>query len=165
MSAASDRARLLDLLGPVAAGSGVDLEDVQVTPAGRRRVVRVVVDADDGVGLDRVAEVSRSMSEVMDASDTLGSGPYVLEVSSPGVERPLTAARHWRRATGRLVRAVRADGSTVTGRVTEAGEAAATLVNGSGPEQVRYDTVTRASVQVEFTRHGSGDEGDEGEEA
>lgn len=161
MSAASDRARLLALLGPVAEGSGVDLEDVHVTPAGRRRVVRVVVDADGGVGLDRVAEVSRSMSEALDASDTLGPGPYVLEVGSPGVERPLTSPRHWRRATGRLVQVVCEDGRTLTGRVTAADAEAATLATEAGPERVRYQAVSRASVQVEFTRR----EASAGEEA
>ena len=91
------------LLAPVVEGLGLDLEDVEVTAAGRRRRVCVVVDRDGGIDLDAVADVSKSVSDVLDASDALGSAPYVLEVTSPGVDRPLTQPRHWRRARGRLV--------------------------------------------------------------
>jgi len=97
---------LLEVLAPVVSATGHDLEDVNVTSAGRRSLVRVVVDADGGVDLDAVAEVSRVVSEALDADAPGGpafAGPYVLEVTSPGVDRPLTEPRHWRRAVGRLV--------------------------------------------------------------
>ena len=84
---------------------GVDVESVEVQKAGRRHVVRIVVDRDGGVDLDLVAEVSRRASELLDSpslSDLL-TGAFVLEVTSPGVDRPLTQPRHWRRAVGRLV--------------------------------------------------------------
>jgi ribosome maturation factor RimP len=96
--------RLARLAGPVVRAAGMDLESVEVTPAGRRRVVKVVVDADGGVSLDDMAEVSRTLARELDASDAMGDTPYTLEVSSPGVDRPLTEPRHWRRAAGRLVR-------------------------------------------------------------
>jgi ribosome maturation factor RimP len=96
--------RLARLAGPVVRAAGMDLEFVEVTPAGRRRVVKVVVDADGGVSLDDMAEVSRALARELDASDAMGDTPYTLEVSSPGVDRPLTEPRHWRRAAGRLVR-------------------------------------------------------------
>ncbi len=96
------RADLLDLLAPVVAAAGYDLEDVTVTAAGRRSLVRVIVDADEGVDLDGVADVSRAVSNALDDGDAF-AGPFVLEVSSPGVDRPLTEPRHWRRARGRLV--------------------------------------------------------------
>jgi ribosome maturation factor RimP len=96
--------RLAGLIGPVVDAAGYDLEELVVTPAGRRSVVRVVVDRDEGITLDDVAEVSRAVSEALDAHDgEFGSAPYVLEVTSPGVDRPLTEQRHWRRNTGRLV--------------------------------------------------------------
>ena len=101
------------LRGPLA-DMGVDLEDVEVVKAGRRHVVRVVVDRDGGVDLDLVASVSQRVSELLDApplSDQL-PGPFVLEVTSPGVDRPLTEPRHWRRARGRLVQATMADGAS-----------------------------------------------------
>ena len=98
-----------------------------MTPAGRRSVVRVVVDRDEGVTLDDIAEVSRAVSEVLDRNDDgMGRTPYVLEVTSPGVDRPLTEARHWRRNVGRLVTvAVGPAGRTqeVTGRVTAVDDA------------------------------------------
>ncbi|MGY1621680.1 ribosome maturation factor RimP [Geodermatophilus sp. SYSU D00965] len=96
--------RLAGLIGPVVDAAGYDLEELVVTPAGRRSVVRVVVDRDEGITLDDIAEVSRGISEALDQHDgEFGSAPYVLEVTSPGVDRPLTEERHWRRNTGRLV--------------------------------------------------------------
>src|SRR4051812_20692143 len=86
--------RLARLAGPVVRAGGMELESVQVTPAGRRRVVKVVVDADGGAGLDDMAEISRALSTELDASGAMGDAPYTLEVSSPGVDRPLTEPRH-----------------------------------------------------------------------
>src|SRR5688572_28096970 len=105
MGSTPTREHLRSLLEPVVGAARLDLEEVNVTPAGRRRLLRVVVDGDGGVDLDRLALVSRSVSEVLDDSDAMGSQPYVLEVTSPGVDRPLTEPRHWRRAASRLVRA------------------------------------------------------------
>src|SRR5215472_12377886 len=98
-------AELVRVLEPVVRAAGMDLESVRVSPAGRRRLLKLVVDADGGVGLDAIAEVSREVSVRLDASGAMGEVPYTLEVSSPGVDRPLTEPRHWRRAQGRLVSA------------------------------------------------------------
>src|SRR5687767_13711543 len=115
-------ARLAGWIVPVVEGAGYDLEELVVTPAGRRSVVRVVVDRDSGVTLDDIAEVSRAVSDVLDGEDDgMGRTPYVLEVTSPGVDRPLTELRHWRRNIGRLVTVpVRPSGpvDTLTGRTT-----------------------------------------------
>ena len=100
----ADVAELTRLLEPVVSAAGMDLENVRVTAAGRRRLLRVVVDADGGVSLDDIAQISRDVSAELDATAAMGEAPYTLEVSSPGVDRPLTEPRHWRRATGRLVR-------------------------------------------------------------
>ena len=102
---AETRERLLALLGPVVAATGYDLEDVSVTKAGRRSLVRISVDRDGGIDLDGVADVTRAVSDALDKQEPGGpdfAGPYVLEVSSPGVDRPLTEQRHWRRAAGRI---------------------------------------------------------------
>jgi ribosome maturation factor RimP len=98
-----DAARLTRLLEPVVHALGLDLESVRVTAAGRRRLLRVIVDGDGGVSLDTIALASRELSARLDSSTDMGELPYTLEVSSPGVDRPLTEPRHWRRATGRLV--------------------------------------------------------------
>ena len=160
MSADSVRA----VLAPVVQAGGYDLEDVEVQPAGRRRLLRVIVDSDEGVSLDAVAELSQAISTALDDSEAMGESPYVLEVSSPGVDRPLTLPRHWRRAVGRLVRVDLADGSSVRGRLLEADEVGA-LVDQSGEEhRVAYTVVRRATVQVEFSRP-AGDTTGAGEEA
>jgi ribosome maturation factor RimP len=155
------RDRLAELLGPVIAADGFDLEDVTVTPAGKRRLVRVVVDRDGGVSLDDVADVSLSISKELDATDALGAGPYVLEVTSPGVDRPLTEPRHWRRATGRLVKADLKDGTSAEGRVTGADDSGVEL---DGTRRLGFEELVRGRVQVEFSRSGADldDDADDG---
>ena len=150
---------LLEVLAPVVSATGHDLEDVSVSSAGRRSLVRVVVDADGGVDLDAVAEVSRVVSEALDADAPGGSafaGPYVLEVTSPGVDRPLTEPRHWRRAVGRLVqvRIGGTDGDTVTGRVRSADGAGVQLEIDGTTREVGWDELGPGKVQVEFNRGG-----------
>ena len=160
-------ARLAGWIEPVVGSAGYDLEELVVTPAGRRSVVRVVVDRDAGVSLDDVAEISRAISEVLDQHDDgMGRTPYVLEVSSPGVDRPLTEPRHWRRNIGRLVAVtVGRTGSTddLTGRVAAVDDAGITLaVEAKGkpgakkrpptPRQVPWAELGSGRVQVEFGR-------------
>ncbi|MBN1093514.1 ribosome maturation factor RimP [Blastococcus sp. TML/M2B] len=160
-------ARLAGWIEPVVLGAGYDLEELVVTPAGRRSVVRVVVDRDAGVTLDDIAEVSRAVSEVLDSEDDgMGRTPYVLEVTSPGVDRPLTEQRHWRRNTGRLVTVVVGPaGRTeqVTGRVLAVEDGGVTLaVEAQGkpgakkrpptPRQVPWAELGAGRVQVEFGR-------------
>jgi ribosome maturation factor RimP len=138
-------------LGPALGGLGVDLERIEISRAGRRRVLRVVVDRDGGVDLDAVADVSRTVSAVLDADDLMGADPYVLEVTSPGVDRPLTQPRHWRRATGRTVRAEVRGAAPVTGRVLTADADGVDLdTGGAAPTRLAYAAVARARVQVEF---------------
>lgn len=155
---AASRARLVQLLTPVVEAAGLDLEDVTVSPAGKRRVVRVVVDKDGGCTLDDIAEVSRAVSDLLDAAEDeepeLLGGAYVLEVSSPGVERRLTLPRHWRRNVGRLVAAHLADGSTVTGRVSAADDIEVVLDVDGTEQRLLLAQITSGAVQVEFSRAG-----------
>jgi ribosome maturation factor RimP len=144
------RDRLADQLVPVLRDLGLDLEAVDLSPAGRRRVLRVAVDKDGGVTLDEVAEATRRISSALDSSDVMGEQPYTLEVGSPGVDRPLTLPRHWRRNVGRLVEVTIRDGSSVLGRVTAAGETSATLTVDGSPRVVPFADVARAKVQVEI---------------
>jgi ribosome maturation factor RimP len=133
----------------------LDVEAVEITPAGKRRVLRVAVDKDGGVTLDDVAEATREVDRVLEASDVMGEQPYTLEVTSRGVDRPLTLPRHWRRNVDRLVRIVLADGSTVTGRVAAVSEdedGAVTVDVAGTPREVAYAEVGKALVQVEFNR-------------
>lgn len=182
--AAARAARALEpLLAEPLTAAGFDLEEVTVTPAGRRSVVRVVVDRDGGLDLDAVAVASRLASAALDApaADAALPGAYVLEVTSPGVDRPLTEARHWRRAQGRLVRAHRVGGDTLVGRVLRVdtlgdavgeGDGAPVVVLDVGAEQtaVPLAELLEGQVQVEMTRApagadpADGQHEDEGEE-
>ncbi|MFJ5927819.1 ribosome maturation factor RimP [Kitasatospora sp. NPDC092948] len=151
--------RLRTLLEPLAAGAGLDLEEVKVTQAGSRRQVQIDVDADGGVDLDAIAEFSRLVGQALDESDLMGDAPYLLEVGSPGAERPLSEPRHWRRATGRLAAIKLVDGAELTARVLESDEDGALVevqpVKGRGrPKERRLEfaEIARARVQVEFNR-------------
>jgi ribosome maturation factor RimP len=147
---------LVDLLAPVAAAAGFDLEDVEVVPAGRRKLVRVTVDRDGGLDLDAVAQVSREFDDVLDRSTDvdrlLGKTPFTLEVSSPGVDRPLTEPRHWRRAIGRLVDVPLRGGGAAHGRITAADDERVTIETSAGDRTVAYAELGRGHVQLEFNR-------------
>jgi ribosome maturation factor RimP len=148
--AAVSNERLQSLLTPVVEAIGVDFEDVKVRKAGSRSVVVITVDQDGGIDLDTVASVSRKCSEALDENDLFGETPYVLEVTSPGVDRPLTQARHWRRAKDRLVNIELADGRRVRGRIGDATDTAAQILTDTGVESISYSDVARAVVEVEF---------------
>jgi len=144
--------RLAGLIEPVIAGVGMDLESVRMTVAGRRRLLRIVVDSDHGVNLDDAADVSREVSAVLDESNALGDVPYTLEVSSPGVDRPLTEPRHWRRAAGRLVKVKVTGEGAVEGRVLAADADGVTLDLAGRMRQLGYGELGAGSVQIEFGR-------------
>ncbi|MER7505440.1 ribosome maturation factor RimP [Nonomuraea pusilla] len=152
MGSASPRDHLMKLLEPVVGAEGLDLEDVTVTQAGRRRLLRVIVDRDGGVSLDDVAEVSQAVSAALDQDDSMGQAAYTLEVSSPGVDRPLTEPRHWRRAAKRLVKAELREGGAVEGRVLSADETGVELDVAGQARRLDYKDLTRGRVQVEFRR-------------
>ena len=140
-----------ELVDPLSA-LGLDVEAVEITPAGKRRILRVAIDKDGGVTLDDVAAATREVSGVLDDSDVMGEMPYTLEVTSRGVDRPLTLPRHWRRNTDRLVKVTLEDGSAVTGRVTASDDGAATLDVDGTTHEVAYADVAKALVQIEFNR-------------
>lgn len=122
MPAPAHTQRVRDAVEPLIAAAGLYLEDVEVTSAGARSVVRIVVDLEEdavgGLDLDRVAAISRDISTAIDATDAF-AGEFTLEVSSPGVSRPLTERRHFTRARGRLVTLRMRDGSTLTARLVD----------------------------------------------
>lgn len=133
------------------ARTGFELEDLDVVRAGRRRLVRVTVDAEDGVGLDDIATVSRAVSAVLDEHDQLLAGSYTLEVTSPGVDRPLTQPRHWRRNRLRLVR-FRVDGAERLGRIGDSDDEGVTMLVDGALRRVRYAEVEHAVVELEFNQ-------------
>jgi ribosome maturation factor RimP len=131
---------------------GLDVEAVELTPAGKRRVLRVAVDQDGGVTLDDVADATREVNRVLDESDVMGELPYTLEVTSRGVDRPLTLPRHWRRNEDRLVKVALVEGGDVTGRILATAEESVTLDVEGSTREVPYADIAKALVQIEFNR-------------
>ena len=179
---AAEVARIASLIEPVLAAMEIDLEGIKIGSAGRRRVLRIIVDADGGVSLDDIAEVSREVSARLDAGNAMGDAPYTLEVSSPGVDRPLTQPRHWRRAAGRLVAVPIAAGNVDAerdapagpvprqARVIDADDDGVTLEIDGASRFFDYADLGPGRVQVEFTRLdeadgevGEGDFDDDGD--
>ena len=135
---------------PAVARAGLVLDGISLTAAGRRRLLRIDVDlpedVEGGVPMDAVAAASQQVSAALDESDVMGAQPYVLEVSSPGVDRPLTQRRHWLRARRRLVLVVLADGSRIEGRLTAVDDDGITI----DERDLSWDRVTGGRAQVDF---------------
>lgn len=155
MSTDQIRDRLAEVLTAPLAAQGLDLEVVEITPAGRRRLLRIAVDKDGGVSMDDVADATKEISRVLDDSDVMGEQPYTLEVTSPGTDRPLTLPRHWRRNESRLVKVTATDGTTLTGRVRGSNEESVTLDVDGAERVLPYRDVAKARVQIEFNRKES----------
>jgi ribosome maturation factor RimP len=144
------------VLTPILARFGLELEAVEIIPAGKRRLLRVVVDGEGPKGtgplLDDIAEASKAASETLDRADVTGAAPYTLEVTSRGVSRPLELPRHWRRNTGRLVAVRLSEGDTITGRIVSSSEDGVRLDVDGDTREIRFGDVDRALVQVELNR-------------
>ncbi len=161
--------QIVGVLTPILDQFGLELEAVEVIPAGKRRLLRVVVDGDgpDGRGpvLDEIAEASKALSAALDSSDAVGAAAYTLEVSSRGVGRPLELPRHWRRNVGRLVAVTLTDGDAFTGRIVGTDAETVQLEVDGSVRELDLATVSKALVQVELNRPKSKIETNEGEEA
>ncbi len=147
-----DSSRIADALRDPLSDLGLDLEAVELTPAGKKRVLRVAVDKDGGVTLDDIADATRAVSGHLDDDDLMGEQAYTLEVTSRGVDRPLTEPRHWRRNRTRLVKVSLRGGGQVTGRVTDSDDTGVALDVSGSVERLEYDAVAKALVQIEFNR-------------
>jgi ribosome maturation factor RimP len=156
--------RLAELIEPVTAAAGLDLESVRMSVAGKRRLLRIVVDGDHGVSLDDAADVSREISAMLDEANALGEVPYTLEVSSPGVDRPLTEPRHWRRGVGRLVKVKVAGEGTVEGRILAADADGVTLELAKGERRFELGELGPGAIQIEFGRISEAELDESGDE-
>lgn len=145
----ADKQQITQKIEPVVRASGLDLEEIELTPAGRRTILRVILDG-DRMSLDDVAAVSREISSLIDSDPVFGEQAMTLEVTSRGVDRPLTLARHWRRNQGRLVSVTLAEGEKFVGRILSSDESSA-VVNVDGAERsISFADVTKARIEVEF---------------
>jgi ribosome maturation factor RimP len=148
--------QIADLLTPILASLDLDLEAVDLIPAGKRKLLRVVVDGDGangrGPNLDDIAEATKAISAALDEADVTGTSPYTLEVSSRGIGRPLELPRHWRRNVSRLVALTTTGGEKLTARITSAGEESAVVTVAGAARTIAYAEVAKAQVQVELNR-------------
>ena len=153
---------LSDLISPAVTEAGFFLEEVQIATPGSHRIVTCVVDGPTPLNLDQVTVASRVISELLDTAEFMGETPFTLEVTSPGVDRPLTQPRHWTKNLTRLIKVTLTDGATITGRLTEFNESNATLVeNIKGrikEHKVAFADIKRAVVEIEFNRKDASDE-------
>jgi ribosome maturation factor RimP len=144
--------RLAALVAETVSALGLDVEAVELTPAGNKRVLRIALDRDGGIGIDHITDATRALSEALDASDVMGAQPYTLEVTSRGVDRPLTEPRHWRRNAGRLVRLRLADDSSIDGRIGDSDDTGVEIEGRSSSQRLDYTQITHALVQTELNR-------------
>ena len=131
---------------PALEALGFYLEDVTITSAGRRSMLTVIVDGDTHLSLDQVTSATKAIGEIVESIQSLGETPFTLEVTSPGLDRPLTKVRHWQKNINRLVKVVLQDGSEIKGRINEVNEANSVV----DEIKVIYSDIKRATLEVEF---------------
>ena len=150
--------KITELVQPTVESAGFFLEDVHVLSPGNHRIITCIVDGQTPLNLDQVTSVSRNISELLDTADFMGETAFTLEVTSPGVDRPLTLPRHWQKNVKRLVKVVNLDGSVVSGRISAVEESHVVLIEdikGKSKEHtVAFADVKRATVEIEFNRKG-----------
>jgi ribosome maturation factor RimP len=150
--------KITELVKPAVEKAGFFLEDVHVVSPGKHRIITCIVDGQIPLNLDQVTSISREISELLDVADFMDESPFTLEVTSPGVDRPLTLLRHWQKNLNRLVKVVKQDGSVVSGRITALEESHVLLtedIKGKSKEHtVQFADIKRATVEIEFNRKG-----------
>ena len=135
---------------PTLSDLGFYLEDITITSAGRRSMLTVIVDGDTHLSLDQVTVATKAISEIVENIQSLGQAPFTLEVTSPGLDRPLTKPRHWRKNIDRLVKIVLLDGKEIKGRVKDATEISATI----DEQVIKFSDIKRATLEIEFKQVG-----------
>ena len=139
-----------DAVTPALLALGFYLEDVTITSAGRRSMLTIIVDGDTHLSLDQVTSATKAIGEIVESIQSLGETPFTLEVTSPGLDRPLTKPRHWRKNIDRLVKIVLLDGKEIIGRIKAASEVSATV----DESEIKFSDIKRASLEVEFKQVG-----------
>ena len=135
---------------PALSDLGFYLEDITITSAGRRSMITVIVDGDNHLSLDQVTVATKAIGEIVENIQSLGESAFTLEVTSPGLDRPLTKPRHWRKNIDRLVKIVLLDGKEVKGRVKDVSEISTTVDD----QVVNFSEIKRATLEIEFKQVG-----------
>ena len=148
--------QISELVTPAVREQGFYLEDVHIATPGSHRILTCIVDGDSALNLDQVTSVSRIISELLDEATFMGETPFTLEVTSPGVDRPLTAPRHFAKNVDRLLKVIKVDGSEVTGRILSNSDNDVTLTvtvkKETREEVIALADIKRAVVEIEFNR-------------
>ena len=148
--------QIIELLTPAVREAGFYLEDIHIATPGSHRIVTCIVDGDSSLNLDQVTSVSRVISELLDEAEFMGETPFTLEVTSPGVDRPLTLPRHFAKNNDRLLKVIQMDGSEVIGRIASNTDDSVTLIVTLKKESrevvISLSDIKRALVEIEFSR-------------
>jgi ribosome maturation factor RimP len=146
-----------EAISPLVTSAGYFLEEVSITSAGKKRNITCVVDGLTDLSMDQVTTVSKGIGEILDAAPFLGETPFTLEVTSPGIERPLSFPRHWQKNLGRLARAVMVNGEVIQGRIDTVHDESVCLVVGQKDLkkiELPFVEIKRATIEIEFNRKG-----------
>jgi ribosome maturation factor RimP len=138
------------VITPALTTLGFYLEDITITSAGKRSMLTVIVDADNHLSLDQVTVATKAIGELIEGIQSLGDTPFTLEVTSPGIDRPLTKPRHWRKNIDRLIKVILLDGKEVKGRIKDASELSATV----DQQVILFTDIKRAILEIEFKQVG-----------
>ena len=144
----SNKEQVLAVITPAIESLGFYVEDITITSAGKRSMLTVIVDGDTHLSLDQVTVATKAISEIVENLPTLGNNPFTLEVTSPGLDRPLTKPRHWRKNQDRLIKIVFIDGKEVTGRIKDSTENSVTV----DEQVINFADIKRATLEIEFKK-------------
>ena len=148
--------QISDLVTPALQQAGYFLEDINIVTPGQHRIVTVIVDGESALNLDQVTVASKLVSELLDEATFMGETPFTLEVTSPGIDRPLTLPRHFAKNVTRLLKVVKTDGEVVTGRIASNTDLDVTLTvtekKTTTDVTVLLADIKRATVEIEFNR-------------
>jgi ribosome maturation factor RimP len=144
----SNKEQVLAVITPAIESLGFYIEDITITSAGKRSMLTVIVDGDTHLSLDQVTVATKAISEIVENLPTLGNNPFTLEVTSPGLDRPLTKPRHWRKNQDRLIKIVLTDGKEISGRIKDSTETSVTVDD----QTINFADIKRATLEVEFKK-------------
>jgi ribosome maturation factor RimP len=144
----SNKEQVLAVITPAIESLGFYIEDINISSAGKRSMLTVIVDGDTHLSLDQVTVATKAISEIVENLPTLGNNPFTLEVTSPGLDRPLTKPRHWRKNQDRLIKIILNDGKEIMGRIKDSTESSVTVDD----QTINFADIKRATLEVEFKK-------------
>ena len=144
----SNKEQVLAVITPAIESLGFYIEDITITSAGKRSMLTVIVDGDTHLSLDQVTVATKAISEIVENLPTLGNNPFTLEVTSPGLDRPLTKPRHWRKNQDRLIKIILNDGKEINGRIKDSTESSVTI----DEQVINFADIKRATLEIEFKK-------------